>query len=209
MSYLKIAEYYTNCFKKHGDNHLGVDWPNPDDTIKRYQVMMDLTKFHGSKNPLPTLLDFGCGAGHMLEYLQKTNQDLKIDDVLYTKDGKIGMCGMITKHDNVLIASGILRLRIKSDAFKKYGITPEYLFIALSTKETGYYPAIRRTVRASTIPHLREDKLKDIEVPLINKKAINKISDLVKKAFELKDKKKKLNKDIITKMDEYFENALK
>ena len=137
------------------------------------------------------------------------NQDLKKDDLLFTKDGKIGMCGMITKHDNVLIASGILRLRIKSDAFKKYGITPEYLFIALSTKETGYYPAIRRTVRASTIPHLREDKLKDIEVPLINKKAISKISDLVKKAFELKDKKKKLNKDIITKMDEYFENALK
>ena len=79
MSYLKIAEYYTNCFKKHGDNHLGVDWPNPDDAVKRYQVMMDLTKFHASKNPLPTLLDFGCGAGHMLEYLQNTNQDLKIE----------------------------------------------------------------------------------------------------------------------------------
>ena len=142
------------------------------------------------------------------ETYTELNQDLKKDDILFTKDGKIGMCGMITKHDNVLIASGILRLRTKLDAYKKYGLTPEYLFIVLSTKETGYYPAIRRTVRASTIPHLREDKLKDIEIPLIDKKAIGKISDLVKNAFELKDKKKKLNKDIITKIDVYFESAL-
>jgi type I restriction enzyme S subunit len=144
-----------------------------------------------------------------LETFTELNQDIKKGDILFTKDGKIGMCGMITEHDNVLIASGILRLRTKSETIKKYGITPEYLFITLSTKETGYYPAIRRTVRASTIPHLREDKLKDIEVPIIDKKDMDKITSLVKKAFELKDKKKKLNKDIITKMDKYFEDSLK
>ena len=35
MSYLKIAEHYDNCFKQHGDNNLGVDWPNYKDTLTR------------------------------------------------------------------------------------------------------------------------------------------------------------------------------
>jgi SAM-dependent methyltransferase len=72
MSYLKIAEHYKNCFETHGDNHLGVDWPNYEDTLKRYQIMLEVT------NPTDLafdLLDFGCGTAALYEYaLSKPKQ---------------------------------------------------------------------------------------------------------------------------------------
>ena len=65
MSYLKIAEHYKNCFEEHGDNHLGVDWPNYEDTLKRYKTMLELS----NPNELAfSLLDFGCGTSALYEY---------------------------------------------------------------------------------------------------------------------------------------------
>jgi type I restriction enzyme, S subunit len=125
--------------------------------------------------------------------------------VLFTKDGKIGVTAMVTAFDKLIIASGLIRLRRKSDAFKKFGITQEYLFTVLSLKETGFYPAIRRTVIASTIPHLREDRLKEIEIPILPKEKINLITEKVKEAFRLKDQKKRLVKKALKDIDDYFE----
>lgn len=138
------------------------------------------------------------------ELYHELSQDLKIGDVLFTKDGKIGKSAMITKNDRAIIASGIVRLRLKSEA-KKYNITPEYLFIILSLQETGLFPAIRRTVVASTIPHLREENLKEFEIPILEKISIDEITGLVKEAFKLKDEKKKLIKQIRAEIDNYFE----
>ena len=138
------------------------------------------------------------------EIYNELDQDVKAGDVLFTKDGKIGMSGMITKNDRVIIASGMVRLRLKAEA-KKYNLTPEYLFIVLSLKETGLYPAIRRTVVASTIPHLREERLKEFEIPILDKNSIDEITKLVKEAFELKDEKKKLIKEVREEIDSYFD----
>ena len=138
------------------------------------------------------------------EIYKELDQDVKAGDVVFTKDGKIGMSAMITKNDRAIIASGMVRLRLKAEA-KKYNLTPEYLFIVLSLKETGLYPAIRRTVIASTIPHLREERLKEFEIPILDKKSIEEITTLVKEAFELKDEKKKLIKEVREEIDGYFE----
>ncbi len=137
------------------------------------------------------------------EIYQELKQDIKVGDVLFTKDGKIGMTGIITKNDKAIIASGITRLRLKTEA-KKYSLTQEYLFLVMSLKETGFYPAIRRTVIASTIPHLREERLKEIDIPILDKNSINEITKLIKEAFELKDEKKKLLKQANQEMDNYF-----
>lgn len=102
--------------------------------------------------------------------------------------------GMITESDNVILSSGIVRLRLKEEA-KVLGFTQEYLFIALSTVEVGYYSAMRRTVIASTIPHLREDRLKDMEIPVQDKEHIDKITTLVSEAFSLKAKRKQILKE--------------
>lgn len=129
------------------------------------------------------------------------NQDNLKGDVLFTKDGKIGVSGMITEMDNVVLSSGITRIRINSLA-KKYDISPEYLFLILSITETGIYPAIRRTVVASTIPHLRTDKLNDFEIPILNKEVMDNISRLVNDAFNIKNNNKILIKEIINSVDD-------
>ena len=138
------------------------------------------------------------------EIYQELKQDIEFGDVLFTKDGKIGMTGMITKNDKAIIASGISRLRLKTE-IKKYNLTPEYLFLLLSLKETGLYPSIRRTVIASTLPHLREERLKEFEIPILDKNSIDEITKLVKEAFELKDEKKKLINGVREEIDNYFE----
>lgn len=72
MSYLDIVKYYEECFRVHGDNNKGVDWPNREDAIKRYQVMLEIIKFDTSFHDgidRYSVLDFGCGLGHMYEYI--------------------------------------------------------------------------------------------------------------------------------------------
>ena len=59
-------------------------------------------------------------------------------------------------------------------------------------KETGLYPTIRRTVIASTIPHLKIERLKEFEIPILDKNSISKITKIVQKAFKLKKEKKEL-----------------
>jgi SAM-dependent methyltransferase len=72
MSYLKLSEHYNNCYLKHGDNHLGVDWPKYEDTITRYQVMYDLFK-----NDIDvSVLDFGCGLGHFYGWMIESKKPI-------------------------------------------------------------------------------------------------------------------------------------
>ncbi len=66
MKHHSLVQHYEECLAKHGDNHLGVDWPNPADALTRYRVMLELIR---PETPTPTLLDFGCGAGHLYDYL--------------------------------------------------------------------------------------------------------------------------------------------
>lgn len=130
-------------------------------------------------------------------------QDVVAGDVIFTKDGKIACVGMITDSDNVILSSGIERLRLTPKA-RKEGFTQEYLFTALSIPEIGRYAAVRRTVIASTIPHLRVERLKDIEIPLMGSEIIEKITRLVKEAFSLKSKRKKILKKTDKILDAYF-----
>jgi SAM-dependent methyltransferase len=65
--YIEIIEHYETCLAKHGDSHLGVDWPKAQDAETRYRVMLEVIR-----KPCPTLvslLDFGCGASHLYEYM--------------------------------------------------------------------------------------------------------------------------------------------
>lgn len=70
--YWGVVEHYEKCLEKFGDTHLGVDWPVQSDVKKRYRVMLDIL-INETKDV--SLLDFGCGAGHLLEYIK--SRDLK------------------------------------------------------------------------------------------------------------------------------------
>ncbi len=65
--YLSIVSHYEACLEQHGDSHLGVDWPKQEDVPKRHRVMLDVIKT-GADHRV-SLLDFGCGAAHLNEYI--------------------------------------------------------------------------------------------------------------------------------------------
>jgi SAM-dependent methyltransferase len=69
--YKKIVDHYEDCLDKHGDTHKGVDWPNLEDVQTRYRVMLDVHRFDSAGPNVPSVLDFGCGAGHMLSYMNE------------------------------------------------------------------------------------------------------------------------------------------
>jgi SAM-dependent methyltransferase len=68
--YLNIVSHYESCLEQHGDTHLGVDWPKPEDVERRYRVMLEVIKPE-SRSQRVSLLDFGCGASHLNEYILK------------------------------------------------------------------------------------------------------------------------------------------
>lgn len=66
MTYRDIVDHYEACLDKHGDTHLGVDWPRKEDVLKRYRVMLELVR---ESDGSVSMLDFGCGAAHLYEYI--------------------------------------------------------------------------------------------------------------------------------------------
>lgn len=75
--YLEIVAHYEQCLERHGDNHLGVDWPKPEDAQTRYRVMLEIIRSSPGRK---SLLDFGCGAAHLYEFLRRMPRE----DVEYT-----------------------------------------------------------------------------------------------------------------------------
>jgi SAM-dependent methyltransferase len=65
--YIEIVEHYESCLARHGDSHLGVDWPKAQDAETRYRVMLELIPT--PRPPVVKLLDFGCGASHLYEHI--------------------------------------------------------------------------------------------------------------------------------------------
>lgn len=143
------------------------------------------------------------------EIVGSLNQDLKAGDVLFTKDGKIGQTAMVTENDRALIASGVSRVRLKKEIAKQYNFTPEFLFVCLSVKETGFYPAIRRTVIGTTIPHLREERMKQISIPILSEVQIKSLTEKIKRAFKLKSERKKLINEVLKQIDSEYERFSK
>jgi SAM-dependent methyltransferase len=72
--YLNIVSHYESCLAQHGDTHLGVDWPKGEDVEKRHRVMLEVIK-PASRGEKVSLLDFGCGAAHLNEYIVERGLD--------------------------------------------------------------------------------------------------------------------------------------
>ena len=72
-----IVEQSERYFAEHGDNNFGVGWPSADSAEVHYRVISDLVP--RSSSPV-SVLDFGCGLGGLLEYLQRNGRD----DIRYT-----------------------------------------------------------------------------------------------------------------------------
>ena len=133
---------------------------------------------------------------------EEINQDIKEGDILFTKDGKIGEIALVTNTDKAIYSSGIDRIRINKMG-KSLGITPEYLFNIVACNKVGKYTADRYTVTAATIPHLKEDFIRKMKIPILSEDKIKVITEKTKMAFEMIDKKKKIIlecQDIVNKI---------
>ena len=72
-SYMSIVRHYELCLAEYGDTYKGVDWPNEADAQTRYRIMLEVIKADPT-GPV-SLLDFGCGASHLYEYLLRQRFD--------------------------------------------------------------------------------------------------------------------------------------
>ena len=71
--YERLVRFSESFFERHGDCYLGVGWTKrQEDADTRYRVMLDL--FAADDDRPATLLDFGCGASHLYEYLRRRPQ---------------------------------------------------------------------------------------------------------------------------------------
>jgi len=85
-----IVAHYEACLARHGDTHRGVDWPNAEDAAVRYQVMLDVVR-EPPGTPV-SLLDFGCGAAHLLDHIRAQGME-HIDYVgLDVSEAFIALC---------------------------------------------------------------------------------------------------------------------
>lgn len=66
--YQSIIKFCEACLEKHGDNYLGVGWTKKKEYADiRYRIMLEVIKQDTSGKV--RLLDFGCGASHLYEYI--------------------------------------------------------------------------------------------------------------------------------------------
>ncbi len=73
--YRRLADHYEACLDRHGDSHLGVDWPSAEDADTRYRVMLDIAR--EPPEVAVSFLDIGCGAGHLLEHIRAAGRSIE------------------------------------------------------------------------------------------------------------------------------------
>jgi SAM-dependent methyltransferase len=74
----RLAEAYERFFEDHGDDFRGVGWTKSQSEVDlRFEVMLDVILPDGTE-PVD-LLDFGCGLGHLYEYIQRCPSERQVN----------------------------------------------------------------------------------------------------------------------------------
>lgn len=69
----QVNEYYTKKLDMHGATPEGVDWNGEKGQLLRFQKLLSFLNIEKGDS----LLDFGCGYGALLDYIQATNNCLE------------------------------------------------------------------------------------------------------------------------------------
>lgn len=101
--YRDIVAHYEKCLAKHGDSHLGVDWPKLEDVFTRYRIMSEINVLGKTVKKKYSLLDFGCGAAHFLEYLQTNKITIYEYSGLDMSDKFVSLCQTKFPHVNFYV----------------------------------------------------------------------------------------------------------
>ncbi len=120
-----VNEYYTEKIKEHGATPKGVDWNGEESQVMRFAQLSKVLEDNSDKF---SLLDFGCGYGGMIDYLEGAfgeavkyfGFDISEEMILSAKD-KYGEKGTFFSNINndlkydYTVASGIFNVRQKID----------------------------------------------------------------------------------------------
>lgn len=68
----QVSNYYSQKLAEHGSNHAGVDW---NSTESQYLRFRQLLRLHNDQQLPFSILDFGCGYGALVDYLQQSFND--------------------------------------------------------------------------------------------------------------------------------------
>lgn len=68
QKYKTLQLHYESCLENFGPTANGMDWPNLSDLKKRFKVLTSIAD-HDSTGS--SLLDLGCGAGLLIDYLRE------------------------------------------------------------------------------------------------------------------------------------------
>lgn len=112
--------------------------------------------------------------------------ELLKDDIIFSKDGKIGQVGIINEDNSVVPSSGFAIMRSNGT------VSSDYLFAILSHKEIVINQAKTKTVIAATIPHLKIDKINEFKIPIFSESVISKIESNIQVFRENVSKKQQL-----------------
>ena len=114
--------------------------------------------------------------------------------ILFSKDAKIGEATILSGNEKIVPGSGFSTIKIDSNK-----VLPQYVFAVL-TLDISKDQALQKTVIASTIPHLKIDKLSKIKIPILEKNDQELVADLIDKFIVLNEEKNNLilkNKKIL------------
>jgi len=127
----------------------------------------------------------------------RKNFEPKVGEILLTKDATPGIAYVVKEPIEGIVASGILRLKIKEN------IEPEYLALAINTI-VGQYQ-IERDTGGSVIFHWRPEQVENLLIPILPKLTQQKIADLVQKSHEARKKAKELLEEAKRKVEKLIE----
>jgi cyclopropane fatty-acyl-phospholipid synthase-like methyltransferase len=119
-NYLSLISYCESFLERYGDCHLGVGWTKARETAdERYKLMLEVIE-EGPREA--SLLDFGCGASHLYEYILRH----QLEDIVYSGLDLSGKFIELSRAKFPLIKYYHLDILCDSDAL------PEFDYIVLN-----------------------------------------------------------------------------
>lgn len=67
-----VSDHYSPLLKSHGNSHLSLNWGSQTSQLKRFERLIDFPIEEDA-----TILDVGCGLGHLFEYLRNRKKQIK------------------------------------------------------------------------------------------------------------------------------------
>lgn len=128
----------------------------------------------------------------------KQDYQPQVGEILLTKDATPGVACAVRKPIEGIIASGVMRLKLKEK------MSPEYLALVLNSI-VGQAQA-KRDAGGSIIAHWKPEQIKNVVIPILPISIQEKIADLVVKSHKARKKAKELLEEAKLKVEEMIES---